>query len=240
MIVVPYVICGVLLIVIAVISRKNIRLNTKMMTLSEKNFQLNNRLISLQEEFKELKAEYEFTNYDYITGEIETGTDCDVKESSSGYSSSSNVFDYKDYIRYQRRMSYMSDDEINFGNIIRQVIPDKYVMFPQINLAAIILKYNTYNKKQTTYRNELFRNIDFGLFNRSTYKLELLIELNDQTHNYPERKERDEKVNRICISAGIKLITFWYDEDLGAASVQKKIHTAINCNSAYLLQDILN
>lgn len=57
------------------------------------------------------------------------------------------------------------------------------------------------------YRLELFRVIDFGIFDQE-YKLCVLVEINDPSHETPER-ERDKKVVEICKEAGIPLVTFW-------------------------------
>lgn len=70
---------------------------------------------------------------------------------------------------------------------------------------ATILKKETNNY----YINELFRNIDFGVFTKDYNKLLLLIEINDNTHNSRKRIARDKKVDEILISAGIKLIKFY-------------------------------
>ena len=72
------------------------------------------------------------------------------------------------------------------------------------------LSNNEYNfLTNSRYNTELFRNIDFGIFNADYSKLLLLIELNDESHNNYHRKKRDIKVNDICNKAGIKLITFY-------------------------------
>ena len=78
------------------------------------------------------------------------------------------------------------------------------ILVPQVNLASMITKVS--NSKFNT---ELFRNIDFGIFNADYSKLLLLIELNDESHNNSHRKKRDIKVHEICNKAGIKLITFY-------------------------------
>ncbi len=78
-----------------------------------------------------------------------------------------------------------------------------YKIFPQINLSTLIQKIS--NQK---YQNELYRNIDFGVFD-SDLKIILLIELNDQTHNSWQRKDRDLKVKKICEDANIPLLTFY-------------------------------
>ena len=78
-----------------------------------------------------------------------------------------------------------------------------YIVHPQINLATIVQK-----KSNQKYNSELFRNVDFAIFNNN-YELLLLIELNDSTHNETKRKIRDVKVKKICEEANIKLITFY-------------------------------
>lgn len=75
---------------------------------------------------------------------------------------------------------------------------------PQINLATIINK-NSQNK----YRTELFRNIDFAIFDKDYNKILLLIEINDNTHNQKNRIIRDKKVEQILQIANIKLIKFY-------------------------------
>ena len=55
----------------------------------------------------------------------------------------------------------------------------------------------------------MFRNIDFGIFDKNTFDVLLLIELNDKTHKTASRRKRDLTVKSICDKANIKLITFY-------------------------------
>lgn len=75
---------------------------------------------------------------------------------------------------------------------------------PQVNLATILHK-ETNNR----YISELFRNIDFTIFNKDYNELILLIEINDNTHNSKDRIIRDKKVDIILDNADIKLIKFY-------------------------------
>lgn len=86
----------------------------------------------------------------------------------------------------------------------------------QINLASVIQKNNN------SYRNELFRNVDFGIFDED-YNVILLIELNDRTHLQNSRRTRDNKVNEICNIAGIPIVTFWTIEDNTIENIQNCI-----------------
>ena len=109
---------------------------------------------------------------------------------------------------YVTKDSIMSECEKEYFAIFRELLPDGYLVQPQINLASVIDK-----ETQSAYRNELFRNIDFGVFD-SDYNLKLLIEINDNTHNKTDRIIRDMRVNEICKSAGVPLVEFWVKDGI--------------------------
>lgn len=79
----------------------------------------------------------------------------------------------------------MTDYERYFYNIMLE-LNTEYTVIPQLNLASVIKKINN-----DRYYSELFRNIDFAIFNKDLTKLLLLIEINDNTHKEKSRRERD-------------------------------------------------
>ena len=100
---------------------------------------------------------------------------------------------------------FLSNNEYNFLTKFVDLENELHVnIVPQVNLASVIQKVS-----DSRFNTELFRNIDFGIFNADYSKLLLLIELNDASHNDYHRKKRDIKVHDICNKAGIKLITFY-------------------------------
>lgn len=105
---------------------------------------------------------------------------------------------------YQQKDSLITDYERYFYNILEGNFGDEYKIQTQVNLASIVKKVD--NSK---YQNELFRNIDFGIFEKSTLKPLLLIEINDSTHKKGNRYKRDLNVRKILEESGIKLITFY-------------------------------
>lgn len=103
---------------------------------------------------------------------------------------------------YQKR-NFMTNYEYKFYQNIKE-LEDEYQIVPQLNLAAVTKKINN-----NRYYSELFRNIDFAIFSKDYQELLLLIEINDQTHNNYNRRDRDMKVKKICNDIGVKLITFY-------------------------------
>lgn len=105
---------------------------------------------------------------------------------------------------YTRR-DFMTEYERYFYDIFVELEQEMNLkIVPQVNLATIV-------KKQVNNRhiNELFRNIDFAIFDKGYNNVLLLIEINDITHNSRKRIARDIKVEKILKDADIKLIKFY-------------------------------
>lgn len=138
--------------------------------------------------------------------------------------------DENDQPKYTIKKSQISECEKYFYDILKKNFSKDYDIRPQVPLSSIIEKEKSFSRE---YQNELNRVIDFGIFNKETQEPLLLIEINDKTHNQSNRKDRDRKVQSICNSAGIKLITFWtkFDnkEDYIVNRVLKEINNIINC-----------
>lgn len=118
----------------------------------------------------------------------------DILESNEFKTNNSNV--------HYSIKAFLTPYEFEFYKIIKQLEQQGFIIVPQINLASII------NKENSKYRSELFRNIDFGIFDNN-FNLKLLIELNDKSHQNYERRDRDLKVKKILNDCNIKLINFY-------------------------------
>lgn len=98
---------------------------------------------------------------------------------------------------YEAKPSLVTKTETAYLNCIKSFLPDTCLIQAQANLASFIRRTDG-----AKYQNELFRNVDFIITDLS-YRPLLVIEINDQTHRLPERRERDKKVACICEEAGI-------------------------------------
>lgn len=120
----------------------------------------------------------------------------------------------------------MTEVEKTFYNSLTEIVDSDFIIQPQINLATIIKK-----ESEVPFQNELYRNIDFGIFRRTNYELLLLIELNDKTHNDYKRKLRDNKVKEICNKAKIPLITFWLSMPNTKEYISNRIRPFLELNA---------
>lgn len=122
---------------------------------------------------------------------------------------------------YKLKKTLITKKEQEFFEVIKDSVPKGYNVFPQINLAAIIEKTDN-----SRFRNELFRNIDFLITNEN-YEPKIAIEINDQTHLTPDRRERDEKVKKICEEAGIPIINLWTSYGVNKEYIKDRINKSL-------------
>lgn len=115
----------------------------------------------------------------------------------------------------------MTEIEKKFYDAIKNGVSDNHIVLPQVNLATIIKKQGDFK-----YQNELYRNVDFGVFDKD-YNCVLLIEINDETHTDPKRKKRDIKVKEIVQSASIPLVTFYTKYGINQEYIAKRIKESI-------------
>ncbi len=144
--------------------------------------------------------------------------DDEQTEKEAGFSSDKPA--EENYL-YEVKKSLVSETEKAYLKAIKSVLPAGYYLQPQVNLASVV--YRTDNFK---FQNELYRNIDACVFDRE-YRPVLLLEINDDTHNAPDRKERDRKVRDICEEAGIPLITLWTTYGINPEYIGKRITSGI-------------
>ena len=108
-------------------------------------------------------------------------------------------------------------NEQQFFKALKEIVPQGYHVFPQINLAAFIERVDN-----TPFRNELFRNVDF-LITDAAFAPKIAVEINDPTHHEYERRKRDEKVAAICAEAGVPIVTLWTNYGVNREYMQKRI-----------------
>ena len=123
---------------------------------------------------------------------------------------------------YESKKRLITKSESEFFEAIKSSIPEKFHVFPQINLSSFIDRTDS-----SRYRNELFRNVDF-LITDNEYMPKIVIEINDQSHLDRDRQARDEKVRKICEEAGIPIIKLWTSYGVNPDYIQNRIEEVLS------------
>lgn len=105
---------------------------------------------------------------------------------------------------YRKKDSILTPHEQQYFRHLEQQYGANNLIFCQVALDRII---NTTDQKNFyTYWNKINKkSIDFVIVDKNTFQTVKLIELNDKTHNYNKRKQRDEFLVQLCKAAGVEL-----------------------------------
>jgi len=102
----------------------------------------------------------------------------------------------------------MTKAENDFFRMLNSAAGDRYFIFPQVHLSAILDEKIKGQNWKAAFKHINGKSVDYVLCDKQTLKPVYAVELDDYTHNYSNRQERDIEVERMFQSAGIPLVRF--------------------------------
>ena len=134
----------------------------------------------------------------------------------------------KSQYKYYAKPYVMTSRENECFKILNEIFGSKWFVVPQVHLSALLdyrVKGQNWN---AAFRHINGKSVDFVLIGKESYKVICVIELDDSTHNKPERKERDVEIERIFNQAKIPLARISKFEAMTKAELAKVITDVIN------------
>jgi very-short-patch-repair endonuclease len=125
-----------------------------------------------------------------------------------------------DYIKEEY---VMSEPEQKCFNVFKEIIGERYYLFPQLHLDTF-LKYKSFG----AFRHINEKSVDFVLCDKQTFAPVLAVELDDRSHNRPDRQNRDREVERIMKTAEMPLLRIKEDDIHDRKELLRKIEETIN------------
>ena len=106
---------------------------------------------------------------------------------------------------YRLRDDFLSVTELSFYHRLAYAIQNQAVIFTKIRLADILFVARP-DRSYTYFNRIAARHVDFLLCQPKTLRPLVGIELDDSSHQRPERQARDEFVDRAFAAAGLPLV----------------------------------
>ncbi len=106
---------------------------------------------------------------------------------------------------YEKR-KILTDAEQSFYLKLKELVADRYYIFPQIHLANLLTVKARGKNWKRLFNKVIQKSVDFVLVDKITFETKLVIELDDSTHLRKVRIERDSFVNSSLKSAGIAIL----------------------------------
>ncbi len=97
--------------------------------------------------------------------------------------------------------------ETKFFRVLQAAVGKQYIIFPQLPLWTLIQANSSDQKATCAFNNQInLKRIDFVLVNSASLMPYMAIELDDQSHDRPNRQRRDAFVDNVLNQAGIKIV----------------------------------
>ncbi len=107
---------------------------------------------------------------------------------------------------YRVRDDFLSPAEASFFRVLVHACGEQYRVFPKVRLSDVLFVKKG-SDDYVKFRNKINqRHLDFLLCDSKTLRPAIGLELDDSSHNRPERKNSDDFLNRAFGSAGMTLV----------------------------------
>ncbi|MCB1225312.1 MAG: DUF2726 domain-containing protein [Verrucomicrobiales bacterium] len=109
---------------------------------------------------------------------------------------------------YQAIPCLFTPAEQLFLGVLQQAVDPEYQIFGKVRVADLmsVVPGMDRSERQKAFNRIQSKHIDFVICRAADSEIFLLIELDDRSHNQPQRVERDDFVNRAAEAAGLPLL----------------------------------
>lgn len=127
---------------------------------------------------------------------------------------------------YEKRKSLLTDSELQFYDVLRDAAGD-WSICAMVRIADLIRVRKKTQKRQAWLNRILAKHVDFVLCDPATMEALLAIELDDKSHERPERQERDRFVNDAFAAAGLPLLRVPVQPEYDVDGLRKAIDQSL-------------
>lgn len=132
-------------------------------------------------------------------------------------------------LSYSAVSRFLSPAELSFYHILKQAFSPDYEIFGKVRIADVIQPGNklNYRLRRIALNKVAQKHFDYLICDPKTLSIVAVIELDDKSHDNEKTIRRDDFVNEVCKSAGIKLIRFKAKPGYQIQHVRDVVNTAI-------------
>lgn len=144
------------------------------------------------------------------------------------------VTEEKAKYRYNRKNFFLTRAEHECYDALVEAVGTEYRIFAQVHLPTLV----DHTVRGQDWRAALAhinrKSVDFVLCDKAYLSPKLAIELDDKSHERPDRQERDREVERILREAGVPLLRLENRGSFSPSELTQKIKETLNPKPASL------
>jgi very-short-patch-repair endonuclease len=130
--------------------------------------------------------------------------------------------------QYKRKNFFLTRAEHECFDALMAAVGNDYLIFAQVHLPTLIDNKVVGQNWRAAFRHINGKSVDFVLCDKAYISPKLAIELDDKTHERPERQERDVEVERILDEAGVPLLRLENKGRFDSSELSRQITVALN------------
>ncbi len=128
---------------------------------------------------------------------------------------------------YEKRECLLTKSELQFYGVLLRVMDDDMALFAMVRIADLVRVQKGTKKYRSWLNRILSKHVDFVVCDRETLTPLMAIELDDRSHERPERQARDKLVNQVFESSGLPLVRFKVEKEYSLDAVRQRILKAL-------------
>lgn len=106
---------------------------------------------------------------------------------------------------YRQRDDFLSAAEMAFYQVLLRVVGDRAVICPKVRVADLVFVVG--GEGRTSAQNRInAKHVDFVLCRPGDMRPIAALELDDRSHNRPDRADRDDFLDQVFVAAGLPLV----------------------------------
>ena len=130
---------------------------------------------------------------------------------------------------YRRRDDFLSPAELSFFRILERAVAGKFKITVKVRIGDLL--FVPRQKGSRAHENKINRkHVDFVLCDPATMKPQLVIELDDASHQRPDRQERDRFVDDAFAAASFPILHVKAKSSYSVAELTQRIALALSQN----------
>ena len=127
---------------------------------------------------------------------------------------------------YEKRQSLLTDSELKFFGVLQDASGD-WVICSMVRIADL-LRVRAETPQRQAWQNRIHaKHVDFVLCDPKTMEAKLAIELDDRSHERPDRIARDRFVNSALAAAELPLLRVKVQDEYDARDLQRSIRRLV-------------
>lgn len=137
---------------------------------------------------------------------------------------------------YTKQRYLLTQAEREFFAVLKAAVPEGWHVFPQVRLANLVMVHKGVRNWKPHFSRVAQKCVDFVICDEAAIEPRLVVELDDSSHDRPDRQKRDAFVDAALSSAGLPILHVRYQRRYDTEHLARQIREAAGLKAQPVLR----